>query len=302
VIAKILARIPEWAERRLIDSRDDRPVVAAARIERYLRSGRQPWSPGYAEYKKRMLGEVVHDPATLARFAQNESLPSGYGLRLDERVVEYPWVLARLESGERQLLDAGSTLNHRFLLDLPVLRTRQIVIYNLAPESVVSRSNVSYLYGDLRRTILGNESFDEIVCISTLEHVGMDNGRLYSTDPRFSEDKTDDWEMVVREFARLLRPGGRLFLTVPYGRYQNLGWLQQFDRSRIGRLLDTLHGFGVADACYYRYAPTGWQVADADTCADCEYYDVHRGRSPDPDGAAAARAVACVEVTRRGRA
>ena len=303
MITKVLARIPEWAERRLADSRDDSRIVTAARVERYLRSGRRAWSLGYAEYKNRVLQEVLQDPVALARFARNEPLPSGFGARLDERVVEYPWVLARLEAGERRLLDAGSTLNHRFLLDLPVLQTRQIVIYNLAPERVVSRRNVSYVYGDLRQTILGNESFDEIVCISTLEHVGMDNTRLYSTDRRFSEHRPDDWQVVIQEFARLLRPRGRLFLTVPYGRYQDLGWLQQFDRPRIERLLDTLRRVGEVAACYYRYEPTGWQVASAHTCADCEYYDAHSGRGPDPDGAAAARAVACIEVTRgSGRA
>ena len=34
----------------------------------------------------------------LDRFAQGLALPEGYAPRLDERVVEYPWVLSRLHT------------------------------------------------------------------------------------------------------------------------------------------------------------------------------------------------------------
>jgi len=198
---------------------------------------------------------------------------------------------------EHLMLDAGSVLNFEFILDNPVFRSRTIVVYNLSPESVVRRSNVSYIYGDLRNTILKNECFDEIVCISTLEHVGMNNTMLYSKNTRFNECRLDDYQNVIKEFQRLLKPGGRLFITVPYGRYQNLGWLQQFDAQMIRKVLDTFQG-SLNSVVYYKYFSDGWRSADADMCADCCYFDIHSQPAYESDYAAAARAVVCIKMVK----
>lgn len=139
------------------------------------------------------------------------------------------------------------------------------------------RDNVSYVYGDLRRAILKSEYFDEIVCISTLEHIDMNNTFLYSKNFRFDEFKPDEYQDVVREFKRLLKPSGRLFITVPYGCYENLGWLQQFDHQRIEAALEVFAG-SASNVIYYRYFANGWQVVDADVAiidsylADIPFY------------------------------
>ena len=272
-------------------------TVENARIHKYLASGRKPWTEGYIEYKEKNLKEVLSDRNLLDRFAYHRELPPNYGSRLDERIVEYPWVLARLGTVDHFLLDAGSALNYNYILDLPILRSRSIVIYNLSPENVVRRSNVSYIYGDLRRTILKSECFDEIVCISTLEHVGMNNTFLYSKDPRFNEFRPDDYQDVVREFKRSLKPGGKLFITVPYGRYENLGWLQQFDHQKIETVLEVFGGLANSVA-YYKYFADGWQVVDADACTESSYFDIHNRSDYEPDYVAAARAVACIEMVK----
>ena len=233
----------------------------------------------------------------MARFRTNQSLPPGYGVRLDERVVEYPWVLSRLDESANLLLDAGSTLNWRDLLSLPILASRSIVVCTLAPESVFSRANVSYIYGDLRSTILRDDLFDEIVCISTLEHIGLDNTLIYTRDGRYKESRPFDYRDALCEFRRLLAPGGQLLLTVPYGRYQNCGWLQQFDRELLDDAIRAFDGT-LLDQAFYRYTPGGWVLADAVDCVDCEYYDIHAQPNHDPDYAAAARAVACIQLIR----
>ena len=272
-------------------------ATARSRIKKYLASGHKPWTPGYAEYKEDFLSSVLRDSVLLDGFLGNKVLPPQYGFRLDERVVEYPWIFARLGITERLLLDAGSALNFPHLLDLPELKSRSVVIYNLSPESVVKRSNISYIYGDLRHTMLNSEYFDEIVCISTLEHVGMNNTFLYSKDIRFDELRPDDYQDVVKEFKRLLKPGGRLFITVPYGRYENLGWLQQFDQQKV-KIAVEVFGGSSSSVAYYRYSADGWQIADADACADCSYFDIHHRPDYEPDYVAAARSVACLEMVK----
>ena len=263
----------------------------------YLTGGRLPWTAGYWTFRNHYIRDVLAAPDRLAAFTVPGSLPPNYGERLDERTVEYPWALARVGTGGGRLLDAGSTLNFDFLLDHASLREKSIVITTLAPEGFIERPNVSYLYGDLRDTILRDAIFDTIVCISTLEHIGMNNTMLYTADTRFKEADFFAYRAVLREFRRLLKPGGKLLLTVPYGRYEDHGWLQQFDAERVADVIDTFAP-RTSQITYYRYLPDGWHLSTAAECADCRYFNIHTTRQHDPDYAAAARAVACIEATR----
>ncbi len=266
-------------------------------IRKYLRSGRVPWTIGYSDYRNDVIHGLLKDPQALELFRSGGDLPASHGIGLDERVVEYPWVFSRLTSAPSHLFDAGSTLNFPNLLDLPVLKQKRIVIYTLAPESFSAMENVSYLFGDLRDTILRDSVFEEIVCISTLEHVGMDNTRIYTGDQRFHEHRTSDFRRVMTELRRLLAPGGRLLLTVPFGAYQDFGWLQQFDRTMLEDAIRVFNGRTI-DLTVYRYLPTGWGRSNLDGCRDCEYHDPHGDVSNAADGAAAARSVACVHLER----
>lgn len=271
-------------------------VLRRHRLRQYLRGGRIPWSQGYVDYRNDKIREVLRDPRLLESFRSHDALPDGFGSRLDERVIEYPWTFARLKGSAGRLLDAGSALNHEFLLSEPALREKSIVFFTLAPESFHSSPNLSYVFGDLRETVLRDETFDEIVCISTLEHVGMDNTKLYSSETRHKERSLRDYRLVMRELHRLLVPGGRLIVTVPFGRRQDLGWLQNFDNGLLDDAIQSFEG-ELADEGYYRYTPEGWMLSNRKGCDDCAYFDVH-SHGTAPDLAAAARGVACLELRR----
>jgi len=263
-------------------------------IGRYLRSDRLPWSDGYWEYRLDYTARVLRDAALLQRFRAGQPLPANYGLRLDERVVEYPWVLARLADEPGPILDAGAVLSYSYLLNLPQLALRPLVMCTLTMDSeYVARPNVSYLLGDLRHTPLRAGAVKTIVCISTLEHVGLDSTQVYAAAPHYREQRPDSYRLVLQEFRRLLAPGGRLILTVPFGEYRNLGWLQQFDAPMVQGLIADFDGRLEAQS-FYRYTAGGWQLAAMPECAAERYFDVHESSTFDPDFAAAARAVACL--------
>lgn len=265
----------------------------------YHARGRHPFSKGYKSFQKAYVAHALGDETLLERFRSGAQLPASYGLRLDERVIEYPWVLARLAAGPSLLLDAGSTLNFEYLACHRLLSKKHLVIYTLSPlgENLLRLPNTSYLYGDLRRVYMQSNVFDEIVCISTLEHVGLDNTLLYTSDQSYREQQEDGYLPVVRELRRLLKPGGRLLLTVPFGQPVRFAWLQQFDNAMLERLIA---GFGgeLRDLAFYRHFVDGWQVATAAACADAVYYDNHSGQPMTPDRAAAAQAVACLELSK----
>lgn len=264
-------------------------------IQLYIKAGQKPWSKGYQEYKKDYITSQLADPASMKLFANNQALPLGYGYRIDERVIELPWVLSRFAKNDSALLDAGSALNHEYLLDLAIMHSRKIVICTLAPEVVHRRSNISYVYDDLRSSMFRDEYFDDITCISTLEHVGMDNTAIYTNDQRFKENSANSYLSVVKEFKRLLKRGGTAYITVPFGKYKNHGWLQLFDHAMVEQVCQVFGGTSFQVA-YYQYFSDGWQISTVDACADCAYYDIHRQPDYDPDYAAAARAVACLEL------
>ncbi|NJN20601.1 MAG: class I SAM-dependent methyltransferase [Leptolyngbya sp. RL_3_1] len=146
---------------------------------------------------------------------------------------------------------------------------------------------MSNVRGDLRQLAIRDQSVDAIICISTIEHVGLDNQQVYGAGAAFQEGTPRAYREVMREFARVLAPGGRVFVTVPFGEYRNHGWLQVFDQAMVDDLAQS-SGWEIRGEAYFRYWAEGWQVSTAAECATCQYYDIHAQPDHDPDFAAAA--------------
>lgn len=238
----------------------------------FLLQGQFPHKRGYHIFKKREVMRFFNKGENFFT-----TLPTGYGYLLDERVVEYPWFFSRLPSSDPgTLLDAGSVLNFDYILDHPSLQNKQITIATLAPEKKAFwRRGISYLFDDLRSTCLKDDYFDWIVSMSTLEHIGLDNTTYYTGDPSKMESNNDDYLKVVAEMRRILKPGGTLFLSIPFGNYANHGWLQVFDNRMVSRILET---FSPTEKTvqYFSYRNRGWETASQEQCSDAIFYDYHR--------------------------
>lgn len=297
-LARILRNLQDVAGRTASDE-GAMPAYDAKAIAAYLRSDRTPhFAPGYSVYKERMILETLADPDLRAAFAAGSVIPKGYGARMDERVVEYPWVFTRLPR-EGVVLDAGSTFNKERLINSDLLSGRSIIIYTLETDRIILNSKVSYLFGDLRDIILRDGAVRCVVCISTLEHVGFTyEYKTFSRRNPWPECKPASYLDAIGEFRRVLAPEGALLLTVPYGRYEDHGWLQQFDADHIARVKERFGG-DVKSETYYRYADGGWRVASASECRDLGYFNIHETGAFEEDGLAAARAVCCLELVKR---
>jgi SAM-dependent methyltransferase len=88
---------------------------------------------------------------------------------------------------------------------------------------------------------------------------------------------------AVRELARVVKPGGRLMMSVPYGAVQHLGWVRVMDEEQLRELIDAAaprsHRIWV-----YRTAPDGWFTSDLDEAAQAGFHTY------------SAEAVACVRL------
>lgn len=278
-------------------------------VQLYYDNGCVPWSDGYDEVKERFLHKVLASDELMGRFAAAAVLPDGYGVGFDERCLEYPWLLTRFPGGPLRVLDAGSTLNHEFFLDRPLIAQKKLHVLTLAPEhNCFWKRGISYLFEDLRDIPARDAYYDVVACISTLEHVGCDNTFFTKDAVAHREARPGDFARALREMARVLRPGGTFFLTVPFGAYQFHGGFQQFDRALLDRALEAFGPAGEVVETFYRYTERGWNVAAAEDCAACVYVQwladaMTTNTWPEfpptePDLAAAARAVACVQLTK----
>ena len=252
-----------------------------------------PVEPNTLEYlaaHRALIRSLLAEEEWRAIFAAGEELPAGLAAAFDERAVEYPWLFSRGPRGH--VLDAGSVLNHRHVLEPMLDAADDLTIVTLAPEQAsFNELGVSYLYADLRDLPLRDDWFDEVVCLSTLEHVGMDTAIYGATTPRAADPQAEAAK-ALRELLRVVKPGGRVHVSVPFGRSEDLGWLRQLDRAEVDDL------FTRADAprreeTVFLHSPEGWRRATPAEAADATY---NLGPARDPDLAVAARAVLCATL------
>ncbi|MDZ4278135.1 MAG: methyltransferase domain-containing protein, partial [Dehalococcoidia bacterium] len=135
-----------------------------------------------------------------------------------------------------RVLDVGSATS-RYLREMPA----GCRVYAIDLRPTPPQPGVAVVRGDLMCAPFPAASFDVITCVSTIEHIGLD---VYSQGP----DEFGD-EVAMRYLRRLLRPGGRLLLTAPFGRRAVSAWLRVYDRASFRRLTG---GFRPLSAAYYR--------------------------------------------------
>src|SRR5947209_835024 len=109
-------------------------MAAERALQEYEASGRIPWSAGYHVAHDNLIAATLDDARLMAIFAAGRNLPGDYGIGIDERCVELPWLFAKLQNVSARILDAGSSLNHEFLLDRLLRDGRKLDIMTLTPE------------------------------------------------------------------------------------------------------------------------------------------------------------------------
>jgi len=280
-------------------------AIKRKRLASYLKSNRRPWREGYYEYREKCLSEAVNNDSLLETLRDGQSLPPGYGFRLDARLIEIPWVLSRVRNTDGRFLDAGSAFNYDFVLTAPALKEKHVSIVTLAPEGdAFWKLGVSYVFGDLRDLDFRDDRFDSVACISTIEHIGMDN-TMYAEGQVAQRSDPSEFLQAVKELKRVLKPGGVLYISFPFGRYENHGWFQQFDSELVDTLIDAF-GPSRNEESIFQYHPDGWQRSTREACRDCEFFDVHTSKYSDPnstieypqDYPAGERGLACLELVK----
>lgn len=266
--------------------------------EQWIAKGQIPWDDGYVIFKEDSIKAAIEDDM-LKEGIKCKVLPQKYGIRIDERIVEYPWIISNLKKERCKMLDAGSTFNFHYLLTSDTVALKNLTIFTLCPENqFYNERGVSYHYGDLRDLPFKGEYFDEIICQSTLEHIDMDNS-MYGSTPLtttgLKPQKSFEYLKVIDELIRVLKCRGTLLITFPFGRYENHGFFQQFDGDMLDKIKENMEIKGNLKIDFFQYHSTGWQFADQKACAKAESYNPHTRIGMKEDLAAHSRAVCCIK-------
>jgi hypothetical protein len=218
---------------------------------------------------------VFTEEPLIERLALGREPLEGIGVGLSERVVEIPWVLRRLPEDQRnRILDIGTAFSPMVYKWLLARQPHAVELADLNEAYIPGlRSHVA----DVRSLPFPEDSFDVAMCISTLEHVGMDN-----TNYGVGKGGVGDVD-ALRELGRVAR---RVLVTVPAGSDENMGWARQYAPLTFRRIVEEA-GLVVERLEVFVHDPvSGWTPADENSVEGCRY----------GHGVVAAAAVVCAEL------
>ena len=169
-----------------------------------------------------------------------------------ERLVEYDFVARYLMSPRRQaaILDigSGSSILAKAINEFGKGKW-QVFRIDIAEESDCD------IRMDARMTGFRKEVFSQVICISTIEHIGI------GIDASEDDDDDDDGDIkTVEEILRILKKGGSAIITVPYGKVKKQGH-RVYDRQALSRLVAAVNnGFSrAAKKEFYCYSAGRWK-------------------------------------------
>lgn len=185
-------------------------------------------NPIFLKYKRRF---------DLFKFRSVQYLKS---VVMNERIIEIPYAigcLCALPKGSK-VLDLGCT-ESTFSLQAATLGYR-VSGFDFRKYPYV-HPNLVFVQGDILKLPFGADDFDAVFCISTIEHIGLG----FYNDP-LAQEGAD--HQAMKELYRVLKRGGTLVLTVPYGTEIANNHHQVYNRDTLRRLLD---GFKIQEDRYF---------------------------------------------------
>lgn len=171
------------------------------------------------------------------------SAPTGDKTLMGDREIEWAWCLAHLPESPGVVLDFGA--GNGVLSAGAAVRGHRVVAVDLEPYGFhFEMDGVEYRQGDFNDLAFEPGSFDYATVCSTIEHVGLSGGRY--ADLRGDADAD---LRAAAKLARLLKPEGRVALTLPVGRDAVFSPLHRvYGEERLPLLLEA---FAIADERYW---------------------------------------------------
>ena len=159
-----------------------------------------------------------------------------------ERAMETPWVASKIRRmTNSNVLDVGFTFSSLDYMGMLLASIKKGTLLTgidiISPSRVKNRYplewyddiiNVPFIKGDIRTVALPINSYDAILCISTIEHIGFDEERSEDGLGSFNRHSNPDYvqmkrdpelnNIVLNRFSEALNDNGKLLISVPMGK------------------------------------------------------------------------------------
>lgn len=166
-----------------------------------------------------------------------------------ERIIENPLIIQHLPAKKSKILDVGSRYSQ---VPLEMASLGHDVVALDIEDYIFKHKLLKFVKGDIRKTPFKANSFDVVTIISTLEHVGMGETSYGDREER------DGDVTAMEEIWRILKPGGIILVTVPFGKAKFLPFLRVYDKDRIKMISK---GFKVTKEIYMLNDKENWGVS-----------------------------------------
>jgi SAM-dependent methyltransferase len=165
-----------------------------------------------------------------------------------ERLVEYDFVARNLSEKEpAMILDIGSG-ESGLAKAIEAFGKGNLQVFRIDLANVDCEARM-----DACTLAFRSEVFDQIVCISAIEHFGLNSSGDDGADTR-----------TVEEMARILKNGGTAIISVPYGKGEVKETYRVYDRRALFQLVKPLM---IQTKEFYRYDRGKWKKC-SQTAAD----------------------------------
>jgi 2-polyprenyl-3-methyl-5-hydroxy-6-metoxy-1,4-benzoquinol methylase len=207
-------------------------------------------------------GLWFNEPIIVGYTEEGEAFWSG----TNERIFEKSFVLQSLaqsySSTQITVLDVGAA-ESLLAYELASLNY-SVTAIDIRPIAL-SHPNLKFVKTDICKPVLSPASFDCVVALSTLEHIGLgwygdEIGEMLDCE-------------AVRQIHSLLKPDGSFILTVPYGKKAITPIHRIYDRETLNNLLK---GFNITKAVYgIRLDDFTWTITNNEEEAASKEHDLH---------------------------
>jgi SAM-dependent methyltransferase len=151
---------------------------------------------------------------------------------LSNRDAEYDFAYRQVVGERVSVLDVGGSES---LLPLQLAkRGYSVTVYDFR-EYPEQHPNLSTIQGDFLANKIPDNSFDFVVMISTIEHIGFGSyGAPVYADGDF---------MAMSQAKRILKPSGRIVLTFPFASKEHIvtEFERWYDITRVQRLIEGMY-------------------------------------------------------------
>jgi len=172
-------------------------------------------------------------PIPVIDFVVRKSVPASI---LGERVIEVPWLFSMLASGS--VLDIGCAESD-YTTELLKRQVSALTMVDIRDFPDMDDERVTKVLADIRELSVEElGQFDNVLCVSTLEHIALE---AYGLEADYGTNSTpfEAQKEAFQHIMSFVKKGGQCLLTLPYSKtYENGGWYLVYDADMLAALTE----------------------------------------------------------------